>query len=84
MKQETLTAGLKPKVRSTWVQNFARKQVLARLARLQVGQLTIIENCQQTVFGNDENLKATVTVMTHIFTAKSPSAAVLVRVRRIC
>ena len=67
MTQETLTTALKPKTRSsllkkTWLQNFARKQVLVRLARLQIGQLTIIENGQKTVFGNDKNLAATVTV----------------------
>ncbi len=67
MTQETLTAALKPKFRSTWVQNFARKQVLARLARIQVGQLTIIENGQQTVFGKDEHIKATVTVNDALF-----------------
>jgi cyclopropane-fatty-acyl-phospholipid synthase len=67
MAQETLTAALKPKSRSTWMQNFARKLVLARLARLQVGQLTIIENGQQTVFGSDKSLAATVTVNDALF-----------------
>ena len=64
MSQETLTTALKPKsaAKKKWLQNFARKQVLARLARLKVGQLTIIENGQQAVYGNDENIKATVTV----------------------
>jgi cyclopropane-fatty-acyl-phospholipid synthase len=64
MTQETLTSALKPKSSSknVWVQNFARKQVLTRLSLLQIGQLTIIENGQQTVFGNDKNLTATVTV----------------------
>ena len=62
MAQETLTAALKPKARSNWVQQFAKNQVLARLARLQIGQLTIIENCQKTVFGSDKSIAATVTV----------------------
>ena len=62
MTQETLTAALKPKTRSTWVQNFARKQVLARLKHVKIGQLTIIENGQQTVFGNDKSIQAIVTV----------------------
>jgi cyclopropane-fatty-acyl-phospholipid synthase len=67
MVQENLTAALKPKtraslVKNTWIQNFARKQVLARLARLQIGQLTLIENGQQTVFGSDKRIQATVTV----------------------
>ena len=62
MAQETLTAALKPKIRSNWVQQFAKNQVLARLARLQIGQLTIIENGQKTVFGIDKSIAATVTV----------------------
>ena len=67
MAQETLTAALKSKTRSTKIysnvlQQFAKNQVLARLARLQIGQLTIIENGQQTVFGGDKSLSATVTV----------------------
>ncbi|MBC7756576.1 MAG: class I SAM-dependent methyltransferase [Bdellovibrio sp.] len=64
MAQETLTSALKQKSRANnvWVQNFARKQVLSRLAHLQIGQLTIIENGQKTVFGNDFKLQATVTV----------------------
>ena len=67
MAQETLSSALKPKTRSTKiysnvVQQFAKNQVLARLTRLQVGQLTIIENGQQTVFGNDKSIVATVTV----------------------
>ena len=62
MAQETLTAALKPKTRSNWVQQFAKNQVLARLARLQIGQLSIIENGQKTVFGSDKSMAATVTV----------------------
>jgi cyclopropane-fatty-acyl-phospholipid synthase len=64
MTQETLTSALKPKssTKNIWVQNFARKQVLTRLSHLQIGQLTIIENGQQTVFGKDSKLTATVTV----------------------
>jgi cyclopropane-fatty-acyl-phospholipid synthase len=64
MTQETLTSALKPKssTKNIWVQNFARKQVLTRLSLLQIGQLTIIENGQQTVFGKDSKLAATVTV----------------------
>ena len=62
MAQETLTAAVKSKTRSNWVQQFAKNQVLARLARLQIGQLTIIENGQKTVFGSDKSMAATVTV----------------------
>ena len=64
MTQETLTSSLKQKSRAknAWLQNFARKQVLARLKRLQIGQLTIIENGKQTVFGSDKSIQATVTV----------------------
>ncbi len=67
MRSETLTAALKPKTRSTrlyssWVQNFARKQVLARLEHLQKGHLTLIENGCKHEFGNDNSLAATVTI----------------------
>ena len=62
MTQETLTAVLKLKSRATWVENFARMQVLARLDQLKFGQLTIIENGQQTIFGQDNSLAATVTI----------------------
>ena len=64
MSQETLTTALKPKsaVKNKWLQNYARKQVLARLASLQIGQLTIIENGTQHTFGSDINLAATITV----------------------
>jgi cyclopropane-fatty-acyl-phospholipid synthase len=62
MSQETLTRALKPKQRSTWLQQYARSQVLARLTRLQAGQLTIIENGQHLIFGSDETLQATITV----------------------
>ena len=62
MATETLTSALKTKTRSTWLQNFSRKQVLARLARLKIGQITIVENGQQTVFGHDKSIQATVTV----------------------
>jgi cyclopropane-fatty-acyl-phospholipid synthase len=63
MATETLTRALKTKTRSAWLQNFARKQVLARLGRLQTGELTIIENGQQTVFGHNKSIQATVTVL---------------------
>ena len=62
MTQETLTAALKPKQRSAWLQHFARKQVLARLKHLQKGHLTLIENGIKYEFGNDYSLAATVTV----------------------
>jgi cyclopropane-fatty-acyl-phospholipid synthase len=67
MSQEILTRALKSKQRMTivkkiWLQQYARSQVLARLTRLKTGQLTIIENDQQRIFGNDKNLQATITV----------------------
>jgi cyclopropane-fatty-acyl-phospholipid synthase len=71
MSQEILTRALKPKQRMTlakkvWLQQYARSQVLARLTRLQTGQLTIIENGQHHLFGSllnsDKNLQATITV----------------------
>lgn len=64
MIQETLTAALKPSatIKNKWLQNFARNQVLTRLAKLQIGQLSIIENGQQTTFGSDKSIQAIVTV----------------------
>jgi cyclopropane-fatty-acyl-phospholipid synthase len=68
MTQETLTSALKPKSRSKWLQNFARKQVLARLKYLQKGHLTLIEHGIKYEFGNDNSLAATVTVHdTHFY-----------------
>ena len=68
MTQETLTNALISKTniytkKSKWLQNFARKQVLARLAKLTVGQLTIVENGQVNVYGHNKSIQATVTVM---------------------
>jgi cyclopropane-fatty-acyl-phospholipid synthase len=64
MTQETLTSALKQKTyaKNIWLQNFARKQVLARLQHLQKGHLTIIENGVKHEFGNDNSFVATVTV----------------------
>lgn len=60
--QETLTAALKIKKRSNWLQQYARKQVMARLAMLQFGQLTIIENGVSHQFGHDASLQASIDV----------------------
>ena len=62
MATEILTSALKVKTHSTWVQNFARKQVLARLTKLQKGHLTLIENGKKYEFGSDKSFAATVTV----------------------
>jgi cyclopropane-fatty-acyl-phospholipid synthase len=62
MTTETLTRALKPKTRSTWLQNFARKQVLARLSHITQGKLTLIENDQRYVFGTNDKLAASITV----------------------
>ena len=59
---ETLTSVLKIKKRSGWLQNSARKLVLAKLSNLQHGQLTLIENDKAQTFGQDSDLKATITV----------------------
>ena len=59
---ETLTSVLKIKKRSGWLQNSARKLVLAKLSNLQHGQLTLIENGKAQTFGQDSDLKATITV----------------------
>ena len=63
MRQETLTTALRPKKTSGWLQNFARKLVLAKLKNLQHGQLTLIENGQIFQFGNAQELAATITVL---------------------
>jgi cyclopropane-fatty-acyl-phospholipid synthase len=60
--QEILTSPLKTTRRNTWLQNFARKQVLARLSKITQGKLTLIENGQRYVFGHDDKLAATITV----------------------
>ena len=62
MSTETLTSALKVKTHSKWLQNFARKQVLARLSKLHKGHLTLIENDKKYEFGNDRSFAATVTV----------------------
>ena len=62
MNQETLTAVLKPKKRNDWVQHFARQQVISRLKKIKIGQLIVIENGQQTIFGDDASITATITV----------------------
>lgn len=43
VRQETLTASLQPKKYNSWLQNLARKLVLAKLQSLQHGKLEIIE-----------------------------------------
>ena len=70
MTQETLTSALKSKTvaksttkKSKWIQNYAREKVLARLAKLTIGQLTIIENGHVKVFGHNKSIQATVTVL---------------------
>ena len=63
MATETLTRTLKTKTRSAWMQNFARKQVFARLKLLQTGHLTIIENGTKYEFGHDKSIQTTVTVI---------------------
>ncbi len=70
MTQETLTSALKLKTvaksgakKSKWIQNYARNQVLARLAKLVTGQLTIIENGHAKVYGQNKSIKATITIL---------------------
>ena len=60
---ETLTSALKIKPRSAWLQNFARKLVLAKLKKLQRGKLTLIENGISYYFGNAGSISATITVL---------------------
>lgn len=60
--QETLTASLKPKNRAKWVADFAKKQILQRLNKLQKGQLTIIDGNERHDFGNKSERSATIHV----------------------
>lgn len=60
--QEILTAALKPKTKSSWLQQLARKLVLAKLEQLQVGHLTLLENGQAYHYGNSNEIKAIIMV----------------------
>jgi cyclopropane-fatty-acyl-phospholipid synthase len=61
---DTLTKPLKSKSRARWVAQLAKSQLLKRLARLQTGQLTLIDGQQQYVFGDSSAaaIHATITV----------------------
>jgi cyclopropane-fatty-acyl-phospholipid synthase len=61
---DTLTKPLKSKSRARWVAQLAKSQLLKRLARLQTGQLTLIDGQQQYVFGDTSAaaIHATITV----------------------
>ncbi|MGQ2965576.1 class I SAM-dependent methyltransferase [Methylophilus sp.] len=61
---DTLTKPLKSKSRAKWVAQLAKSQLLKRLARLQTGQLTLIDGQQQYVFGDGSAtaIQATITV----------------------
>lgn len=61
---DILTKPLKSKSRAKWVAHMAKSQVLKRLARLEVGQLTIIDGQERHVFGqaSPEAIQATITV----------------------
>jgi cyclopropane-fatty-acyl-phospholipid synthase len=61
---DTLTKPLKSKSRAKWVAQLAKSQLLKRLARLQTGQLTLIDGQQQYVFGDSSaaTIHATITV----------------------
>jgi cyclopropane-fatty-acyl-phospholipid synthase len=52
LTKDTLTKPLKSKSRARWVAQLAKSQLLKRLARLQTGQLTLIDGQQQYVFGD--------------------------------
>ncbi|HSF70685.1 MAG TPA: SAM-dependent methyltransferase, partial [Methylotenera sp.] len=59
---ETLSAPLKIKKRAAWLQTFAKKQVLKKLANLAYGQLTLIDADERYQFGNAGDLTATIIV----------------------
>jgi cyclopropane-fatty-acyl-phospholipid synthase len=62
MNNETLTHVLKSKRRNSWVHAIARKLVLSRLKKLQHGKLIIVEDDKTYLFGNGEELSATITI----------------------
>lgn len=60
--QEILTTPLKAKSRAKWVADFAKKQILHRLNKLEKGQLTIIDSNEKYSFGNPSEISATIKV----------------------
>lgn len=60
--QEILTTPLKAKSRAKWVADFAKKQILHRLNKLEKGQLTIIDDNEKHSFGNTSEISATIQV----------------------
>lgn len=52
-QQEILTTSLKQKSRSKWVASFAKSQILAHLANLKIGSLTLIDG-KDTYFHGDD------------------------------
>lgn len=62
LQQETLTASLKQKSRSKWVADFAKSQILKRLQLLKKGRLALIDCAEQHIFGNSDEINATIYV----------------------
>lgn len=62
---DTLTKPLKPKSRARWVAQFAKSQVLKRLAGLKVGYLLIVDGNQCHAFGDANNAPVEATITVH-------------------
>ncbi len=61
-KGEVLTAKLTTKSRAAWVAHFAKSQILNRLKKLQKGQLTLIDGDEKHVFGDGNQIFASIIV----------------------
>jgi cyclopropane-fatty-acyl-phospholipid synthase len=64
-QQTHLTKSLKTKSRSQWVANYAKTQMLKRLAGLQVGSLTIIDGEADNQFGKVSESAINATIHVH-------------------
>jgi cyclopropane-fatty-acyl-phospholipid synthase len=64
-QQTHLTKSLKTKSRSQWVANYAKTQMLKRLAGLQVGSLTIIDGEAENQFGKVSESAINATIHVH-------------------
>jgi cyclopropane-fatty-acyl-phospholipid synthase len=62
---DTLTKPLKAKSRARWVAQFAKSQVLKRLAGLKVGYLLIVDGNQCHAFGDAANAPVEATITVH-------------------
>jgi cyclopropane-fatty-acyl-phospholipid synthase len=59
---EKLTTPLRAKSRAKWVADFAKTKILEQLKKLDIGQLTLIDNGEQYRFGKTNEIQATINV----------------------